>query len=1110
MMGSTAPLITIRLLGPPLVECAGVPWSVPHLKAQALLYYLAASRQPYTRDHLSALLWGDAELSNARHSLRSTLYRLRQALAALGASNVLLVEDDRLTLNWRLIECDLVRFQELITACDETTLRAAVNLIRGSFLQGFSLPDAVLFDEFVQQQESWVTRQQQRALEQLSHLAERREDWDQAISDLQALIRLDPLDEEAHQRLMALYVRSGSPGLARRHYQFVERTLQHELGVAPAEETRTIVHNTLSRQRTLKRANAARSPVIRARPHLLSFTGRDAPLARLQQMTDLVMAGNGYTVLIEGEAGIGKSRLIDEFARQLQSDSSGTPAWQVLKGRCSPFDTILAYGAFREAFNRVLPDDLDEPDAPEQAAGTISERFARLILNTLTTLSQITPVVLVIDDLHLADQLSMSLFGYLAFRIQHMPVLLIGTVQRLDETAALQELTALGRRRGELEHIRLAPLTSDDVQQMLIDSGISKPASMWLAPWLTTRSGGNPFVIEALIDQLRSERLLVAYHNGWQFDIARWIAWRSTTPLPESTHDLVKLRLDGLSRLARLAIDLLAIASERLPLPVLINAMEADTPAVHTALEELFQRRLAVEQGDAVLLAHGLVHEVVVRQLSRLARRSIHSRLASAWEQHGASIPGAAEQIARHAVACGNLERARRFGLALLSDLPHLYTGAETIAFLQQLDDLVRPVASPDEKCLLAHVLGQAYRSLGQVDQARNWHLRQLTLAQQANLVEAEAIAFFELAEMSFIRNDYSEAINAAHDGLKAAERASTTRQPSLLSRGHRLLGGALAMEGSDLQAAEQHLRAAIPVHRAMNDGINLSAALFELGNVVAQQGAIRQAIALYHEADAALPSDQAPFLHALAANNLSYHSLLLGRLDDARTELERGRTIAEQHDLSAVLLHLLSTESEIYLYTGNWEAAEVTIQHGQALAESLGNLERQAGYRAALGLVAAGRGRYSEAREQLEAALTMIANHTFWHMRTRLLLWLAELSLTYEPHAANPYLDTALTLARTQRRRLLQIQAERLQAIYLAHRDLAAAQARLLELLDQAAALDLPLDVARTRATLARITLQHAPRSAAGLTLYETALRDLSSCGAQAEIAILRAFTAR
>jgi hypothetical protein len=308
-------------------------------------------------------------------------------------------------------------------------------------------------------------------------------------------------------------------------------------------------------------------------------------------------------------------------------------------------------------------------------------------------------------------------------------------------------------------------------------------------------------------------------------------------------------------------------------------------------------------------------------------------------------------------------------------------------------------------------------------------------------------------------------------------------------------------MEGSDLPSAEQHLREAIDAHRQAGDHVNLSVALFELGNVIAQQGAIARAVDLYREAAAMVDAAQTPFLLALAHNNIAYHSLLLGRPEDARAALAVGRGLAEQHALSGALLHLFSTESEIHLYTGDWAAAGAACHHGLALASEFANIERQAGYQAGLALVAASSGLIHEAIEQIEGALESIRGHGFWHLRTRLLLWLAELMLHTDRAAMGIYLNTALTLARSQRRRLLLLQGERLQALLLAANGaIAAAQARLVEQLDEAAELGLSLEVARTRAALARVTLSHAPRSESGRALLVEGLRGLAAHSAHAE----------
>jgi hypothetical protein len=418
---------------------------------------------------------------------------------------------------------------------------------------------------------------------------------------------------------------------------------------------------------------------------------------------------------------------------------------------------------------------------------------------------------------------------------------------------------------------------------------------------------------------------------------------------------------------------------------------------------------------------------------------------------------------------------------------------------------LIEPTATPAELRQLSYALSQSFRLIGQLEPARDWHQRQLALAQQSGLPGAESIAHFEIADLALLSNNYAAAAAAAREGLGRALQATPAERPGLQGRGHCLLGAALAMEGSDLPGAEEQLQRAIDAHRRAADVRNLSSTLFELGNVVAQQGAIARATALYAEAAEAAERAQAPFLLALAQNNFAYHSLLLGRAAEARRAVAAGKAVAERHALSSALLHLLSTESEIQLYAGEWDAAESACRYGLALAQEFQNLERQAGYQAGLALVAAGRGRRREAIGRLEAALQLIAGHTFWHLRTRLLLWIVENTLIVEPAAADAYLDTALTLARTQHRQLLLIHAERLQALRSAAERPGDAQAQLVTLLDRAAGLDLSLEVAHTRAALAQVILQHAPDSEAGQALLDEARHDLERHGAYAALLALK-----
>ncbi|HEY7355083.1 MAG TPA: hypothetical protein VH590_01420, partial [Ktedonobacterales bacterium] len=333
--------------------------------------------------------------------------------------------------------------------------------------------------------------------------------------------------------------------------------------------------------------------------------------------------------------------------------------------------------------------------------------------------------------------------------------------------------------------------------------------------------------------------------------------------------------------------------------------------------------------------------------------------------------------------------------------------------------------------------------------------------------------------------------------------------QAGLVERGHRLLGAALAMEGSDLPAAERQLQQAVAAHTSARHSEELYATLFELGNVAAQRGELTRSLDKYAKAARHADASHAHYFLALAQNNIAYHSLLLGRPDDARRVLARGQRLAEAHELLGAHLHLFSTEGEIHLYLGEWAEATECFQRGLLLAEDLGHLERQAGYRAGMALAARGQHDLERATMLLEEALALITDKGYWHLRTRILLWLAETLLLRQHLAeAESYLDTALETCRTQGRMLLRMQAERLLMRLLAARNAwPDANALFATLMEQAESLDLPLEGARTQAAWGVALLASGKSAQEGRVLLAQARETLEAHQARAELAALRAF---
>ena len=1108
------PRLNIRVLGSAEIQVSGTALYLNHLKARALLFYLAATGQPHTRDFLATLLWSESGSANALHSLRSSLYRLRRSLRANRVEEVIISDGEQLCLEADAYQCDAITFRHLLADGSEAALEQAVALNRGQFLQGFNLPDAPIFDEWARLEETRLSQACFESLARLASMAESRQALSTAIGYIQQMIRIDPLAEIAQQRLMKLYLKQGNANLAVRQYRQFEELLQQELNLTPSSETRSLLFDALHWQHSPVAFTNLSVFTPSHKTFILPFIGRDQFLRQLSAISQEVRGGLGTTVLLQGDAGIGKSRLLGELISQL---IAGSPLWNVLQGACSPFDDLLSHGPFLEALQYGVEDPKELWDDSDSSVPDARGRFSWRILQVIRSLSHINPLVFVIEDLQWANSSTLNLFGFLSMHLHQLPVLLVGTVQHAEAIPALQRLISLGRRRGELRLFSLDPLTLADVSTLLQTSGIDLDSVVIAAKWLHEKSAGSPFLLTEILAQLRAESILRLVGDNWQLDTIRWLQWRTTFLLPETTHDLVSWRLTNLPFEAQYLLNVLAVAGQPLQAAVLrvFPGIQGDT--FLDLVEDLEKRGLIIEATESTLaLPHHLLRETLLHHMSDLRRRKIHRLLAQVLEafmttERAACLP----QIALHAVAGEDIDRARQYGLQMLAELPQEYTGAETLDFVRHLHELLAPGGFPDEMIRLTRTLGTLHQSLGHLDAAMHWHQENLDWAKKFHNPDAQAEAHFEMGELALMINNYKEAARTAQDGLsilkaeKPISPSSSLGRQTLIGRGYRLLGAALAMEGSDLTAAENHLQEAVSAHRQSGNPGDLCAALFELGNIAAQRGKLQRALNFYAEAAKIAKNGHIHYYFALALNNFAYHCLLLGRIGEAQKSAAQGLKTAEAYDLITALQHLFSTQGEIHLYLAEWVQAEDSFRHGLAIADDLGNLERQAGCRGGMALAARGRGDLESGVQLIKEALALIDGQGYWHLHARLQLWLAETLYEQAQFSdAAMILKAVMEIVSPHRRNLLLIQAERLHAQLLAEEgDWTAAETIFANTLAQVSELGLELEIARLQLAWGEAALQYTLIQEKGHTLITNARAILAAHDARADLASLRTF---
>jgi DNA-binding CsgD family transcriptional regulator len=441
-----------------------------------------------------------------------------------------------------------------------------------------------------------------------------------------------------------------------------------------------------------------RTPDSPAEPSLVQFVGRTVELGRLESDLGAAISGRLRVVLLTGEPGVGKTRLVAELTGAHRAELA------VLTARAYPMGATASLGVWVEALDRHLR-ALEAADVKRLAAGVTDELSALLpavagavgdhstteppririlaaLALLLERLADERPVIVHLDDTHLADGSSWEALSYLANNLSSARILIVVVARPVElgeHPAALEVLSAL-EQEGHLFRRTVAPLPSEAVAELAAAVVGVESASDSLVEWLIKRTRGNPLFTVGLLRALIEE-------GG---DLSRPVLRR----LPESLTERIEARLAGLDVADRAAIELLATVGYRAPLDELVTLCGQPPEELAVILERLVRLRLIDEEEEGVELiyelAHPLIAEATYASIGGARRHALHRHVARALVTAGR--PGAAAAHFVRAAPIGDAEAVStliaafhqaetreltREAMAILEGLLHLLPGGD-------------------------------------------------------------------------------------------------------------------------------------------------------------------------------------------------------------------------------------------------------------------------------------------------------------------------------------------------------------------------------------------------------------------------------------------------
>jgi hypothetical protein len=603
------------------------------------------------------------------------------------------------------LQCDVCDFKRLVL---QKPIQALTTDIP-RFLAGFSARRAPQFDEWVSATRRELLQMYEHALGTLAREAMGQWRWREAIDLAERWLKCDPLSDEAVRLTVEARYLSGDRGGALARFAECRAALLRETGCEPSRALLNLARRvesdaTPARTRPITDEWYARAPAFES-----SLVGRKAEWEALVKAWKSVNRGAGRIVLLQGEAGVGKSRLAEEFLRWAVAQEGGVLRGHAYDIRAGiPYEPIVevlrdALGApglagtapeWLTEVARLLPElrqrfpALPEPEAPSGSAE--GWRLFEGVAQTILALAAERPLAVSLDDIQWFDSDSCNLLQFLARRTEQAPVLWLGTlsVGELERAAPAGRLCRALRAKPHAAAVALGALSEDELWQMIREMGhVSTPTgARRFASRIFGVTAGNPFYAIELLKTMFAQGLLAVDEETGEWTASPGAAAEHGRefPISQTVHEVIAERVERLPEQLFDVLITVAVAGAGCRTEVLSYVHGISRLNAATVADALVERRLVVEEGGVYRCAHPVIARVVRDGLTVSRRKEVHRSLAVALER--AMLPRdareVAREIARHADRGGEPALAYRFALVASEGAIERYAFAEALSWL--------------------------------------------------------------------------------------------------------------------------------------------------------------------------------------------------------------------------------------------------------------------------------------------------------------------------------------------------------------------------------------------------------------------------------------------